>query len=658
MVYSHSVWGAVAMTWLRNAEDRQDLYGMSWAYARAGKFAVDLGTEILVDANPAAEAMTGYSREELIGMPVSMLHPEQERKRVQDELRNAGKQSSDHGGFHILRKDGKCLPVMISASESLELAGRSVGICEFNDITERRNAEKHLVQMEARYRGLLEAAPDAMVVVNQGGEIVLLNVQAEKQFGYRRDELLGQKVKAIIPEGFAERLIADGTRSAAEALAQQIGTGIELIGRRKDGSGFPIEIMLSPLESAEGILVTAAIRDITELKEREHRLTAQNWALSAYASAALALGQAHSSESLLQGICEAITHESIYVLAWVGIAEEGREKAIRIAAAAGSAVRFLSGMDLSWAKDEPSGKGPTGICIRTNELQIMPDSETSGVFGPLRARARQHGIRSSVYIPLRVEGGWRGALVIYAAHANAFEMPAIAVLQHLAEQVVYAIHAFDQGQSLHKGQIDLANTRRQLTEALSAMVTPMITAMEMRDPYTAGHQSRVADIAVAMGRELGWPENRVQGLRVAAQVHDIGKISIPAEILTKPTKLSPAEWAMIREHPETGYTILKDIPFIWPIAAMVRQHHERLDGSGYPLGLKGDAILPEARVLAVADIVEAMGSNRPYRPGIALDIVLQEIEGQAGTLLDAEAVRVCAALFREKRLVLPSPYQR
>ena len=141
-----------------------------------------------------------------------------------------------------------------------------------SEISMRKNAEKHLAQMEGRYRGLLEAAPDAMVVVNQGGDIVLLNVQAGKQFGYRRDELVGQKVKNIIPEGFAERLIADGTRTAAEALAQQIGTGIELHGRRKDGSDFPIEIMLSPLESAEGILVTAAIRDISARKKAEEAL--------------------------------------------------------------------------------------------------------------------------------------------------------------------------------------------------------------------------------------------------------------------------------------------------------------------------------------------------------------------------------------------------
>ena len=157
----------------------------------------------------------------------------------------------------------------------LESAEGILVTAAIRDISVRKDAEKHLAQMEGRYRGLLEAAPDAMVVVNQGGEIVLLNVQAEKQFGYRRDELVGQKVKNIIPEGFAERLIADGLRSAEDALAQQIGTGIELTGRRKDGSEFPIEIMLSPLESAEGILVTAAIRDISVRKKAEAASSAE-----------------------------------------------------------------------------------------------------------------------------------------------------------------------------------------------------------------------------------------------------------------------------------------------------------------------------------------------------------------------------------------------
>jgi len=152
---------------------------------------------------------------------------------------------------------------------------------------------------------------------------------------------------------------------------------------------------------------------------------------------------------------------------------------------------------------------------------------------------------------------------------------------------------------------------------------------------------------------MGWTEAQVQGLRVAAQVHDIGKISIPAEILTKPGKLNDAERGLINAHSEVGYTILKDIPFAWPIAEIVRQHHEKMDGSGYPRGLKVDEILPEAKVLAVADIVEAMASYRPYRPGIKLHLVLQQIEKDAGTLLDAEAVRVCLTLFREKHFMVP-----
>jgi len=179
-----------------------------------------------------------------------------------------------------------------------------------------------------------------------------------------------------------------------------------------------------------------------------------------------------------------------------------------------------------------------------------------------------------------------------------------------------------------------------------------VLAMEMRDPYTAGHQSRVAEIAVAIGKEMGWPENRLQGLRVAAQVHDIGKISIPAEILTKPGRYTVPERIMVQVHPETAYTILKDIPFAWPIADIVRQHHEKIDGSGYPFGLRGDAILPEAKILAVADIVEAMASDRPYRAALGLEAALAEIKELAGTLLDAEVVRVCTALFRENRLSL------
>ena len=236
---------------------------------------VNQGGQIVL-LNVQAEKQFGYRRDELLGQPVTNIIPVGFAERlIADGTRTAADALAQQIGTGIelsgRRKDATEFPIEIMLSPLQSDDGMLV-TAAIRNISVRRAAEKHLAQMEARYRGLLEAAPDAMVVVNQGGEIVLLNVQAEKQFGYRRDELLGQQVRTIIPEGFAERLIADGTRTAAEALAQQIGTGIELIGRRKDATGFPIEIMLSPLQSADSILVTAAIRDITERKEAEKHL--------------------------------------------------------------------------------------------------------------------------------------------------------------------------------------------------------------------------------------------------------------------------------------------------------------------------------------------------------------------------------------------------
>jgi len=233
---------------------------------------VNVAGEIVL-LNVRAEEQFGYSRDELIGQKVKNIIPEGFAERlIADGTRSASEALAQQIGTGIeligRRRDGSEFPIEIMLSP-LESPEGILVTAAIRDISVRKGAEKHLAQMEGRYHGLLEAAPDAMVVVNVAGEIVLLNVQAENQFGYSRDELVGQKVKNIIPEGFAERIIADGTRSAADALAQQIGTGIELLGRRKDGSQFPIEIMLSPLESPDGILVTAAIRDISVRKAAE-----------------------------------------------------------------------------------------------------------------------------------------------------------------------------------------------------------------------------------------------------------------------------------------------------------------------------------------------------------------------------------------------------
>jgi putative nucleotidyltransferase with HDIG domain len=180
----------------------------------------------------------------------------------------------------------------------------------------------------------------------------------------------------------------------------------------------------------------------------------------------------------------------------------------------------------------------------------------------------------------------------------------------------------------------------------------MSLAVESRDPYTAGHQERVSDIATAIAIRMNFSKARIHYLKMAGMIHDIGKISVPAEILCKPTCLSEAEFNIMKEHPLTGYKILKEIEFPYPLAKIVYQHHERLDGSGYPNGLSGDEIYMEAKILAVADVVEAMASHRPYRPSLGIDIAIDEIKKNRGRMFDPDVVDTCCYLFENNLIKL------
>jgi PAS domain S-box-containing protein len=194
----------------------------------------------------------------------------------------------------------------------------------------------------------------------------------------------------------------------------------------------------------------------------------------------------------------------------------------------------------------------------------------------------------------------------------------------------------------------LLNTAK-LERLLLQTIEAIAATVEARDPYTAGHQRRVAALASSIAREMGLSEDKLHGLYLAASIHDLGKIRIPAEVLSKPGMLLNFEYELVKTHPQTGYDIIKDVQFPWPIAQMVLQHHERLDGSGYPQKLKGEQILLEARILAVADVVEAMSSYRPYRPGLGLEAALEEVTKQRGVLYDPAVVDSCISLFREKQ---------
>jgi len=201
-----------------------------------------------------------------------------------------------------------------------------------------------------------------------------------------------------------------------------------------------------------------------------------------------------------------------------------------------------------------------------------------------------------------------------------------------------------------KAEEELKESLERLQKTFEETINALVSALEKRDPYTAGHQRRVTNLACAVAKEMGFSREQINGLRLAGLVHDVGKIQIPTEILIKPTNLSEVEFVMIKMHPQIGYDILKSIEFPYPVAQIVLQHHERMDGSGYPAGISGDGILPEARVLAVADVVEAMSSHRPYRPALGISTALREITKFKGSLYDTEVVDTCWKLFNENKL--------
>ena len=200
-------------------------------------------------------------------------------------------------------------------------------------------------------------------------------------------------------------------------------------------------------------------------------------------------------------------------------------------------------------------------------------------------------------------------------------------------------------------QAKLVETIGKLRQSLEGTINAIARTVEIRDPYTAGHQKRVAELASAIAGRMGLSADTIEGIRMAGLIHDIGKIAVPAEILSKPGRITSIELGLIKNHPAVGYQILKDVNFSWPVAEITLQHHERLDGSGYPNGIRGDDILPEARIIAVADVVEAMASHRPYRPALGIEKALEEIQAHAGRLYDAGAVRACVELFNDNAFV-------
>jgi len=260
---------------------------------------------------------------------------------------------------------------------------------------------------------------------------------------------------------------------------------------------------------------------------------------------------------------------------------------------------------------------------------------------PWQEEALARGYHSTISIPFRQPDGTPACLTMYGASRDIWSAPERALLQEMAADLSFGIAALRTAQ-------DKVQFQDQLRHSLEQTIQVIAETVDQHDAYTAGHQRRVAAICTRIAAEMGLAEESARGLHLAATIHDLGKIGIPAELLTKPRQLSPMEFGLVKEHVQIGYNIIKNVDFPWPIAQIVLQHHERMNGSGYPRGLVGEDILIEARILAVADVVEAMAASRPYRRALGIDAALAEIKKHRGTGFDPAVVDACLRLFHER----------
>lgn len=369
--------------------------------------------------------------------------------------------------------------------------------------------------------------------------------------------------------------------------------------------------------------------DITEKKQQQEQLLQYTWTLEAIGRAHHAMLRQGDEQMLLQEICDAIAFDGRFPLVTV-LQEAAEPDALQILAQAGNAVWFANDR---WLTRDPALRQ----AIRDDE----PRNEA------LASEIVHHSatLRARLLLPLPWHSSVRGALLIHSPQARAFTEEEVRLFSQLADYLAYGLHARGTQQAYLAAQRDKVLHAHQLELALEDALGAIAAVLEQRDPYTAGHQKHVATLAMAIGRELVLGDKQLRGLYLGAMVHDIGKIQVPVDILTKPGRLTPQEFNLVKEHPGAGYQVLKDIAFPWPIAQMIHQHHEYLDGSGYPEGLAGDQILLEARILTVADIVESMSSDRPYRAALGIPQARAHIIRMRGTQLDEAVVDACLRIL-------------
>jgi PAS domain S-box-containing protein len=476
-----------------------------------------------------------------------------------------------------------------------EWLGEKAHLITIRDITDRKKAEEALRESENKYRLLANNVHDVIFVLDMNLKYTYISPSVKILRGYEPEELLQQTPAGMLTPSsmdLAMKTIAETMElEKTEHREINVSRTLQLEMIRKDGTTVWTEVKFSLIrdENQQLVNIMGVTRDITERKQAERAL---------------------------------LESEEKYRL----VVENAKESII---ITQDMKLVFVNNAAISMV-----GYSKEILTLKSFTDFIHPDDRNMVVDHHIK---RIKGEEVPPVYSFRVIG--QDGTVIWC-ELNA------AVIQWKGKPAT--LNFLNNITERRKSEEELKQTLESLRKSIGATIQTMVSAVEMRDPYTAGHQLRVADLACSIAAEIGLPQDKIDGIRMAGSIHDIGKLSIPAEILSKPTKLTDIEFSLIKEHSRSGYEMLKDVESPWPLAQIVYQHHERMDGSGYPRNLKGNEILIEARIMAVADVVEAIASHRPYRPGLGIEVALEEIEKNKGIFYDDAVADACLRLFREK----------
>lgn len=574
----------------------------------------DQATGGFIAANDAALALYGYLRAEFLGLKASALAA-------------PGNDSTDSPISAHQRKDGSLLSLSI-ARQQIEFDGRNAHLVSAVDLTQRLEIERQLQEQAKSGGAVLDAAADGSWMLGGDGQILDVNTTYCRMSGYSKEELLRMNAADLEDP-------TSGETTMRLQLGRVRGGGrYETKHRRKDGSLLDVEVSVGLLEKSRGESIVL-IRDVGQ-RRRDLIVNRQLQRQSEFLVDLFKQADSFDESAIVRRVIEQAMEVARSPLGYLYFVDSSL-KTITLAA-----WRDASRPQAVMADSEPQPISRAELfadCVRgkhsTSSNDSTPKPQTDGMPDVTRYLA----------VPM-LSGDEVVAVLGVGNREGSYNDDDHRVLAALADGVWRVLH------SKRAHAVTLSALQRT-DVALQGMIDSFVRMSERHDPYTAGSSRRLAALAVAIGREAGLDGERQHGLRVAALLHDVGNIAVPTSILSKPGPLSETEQALMRTHVEEGCQLLADIDFGAPIADIVYQSHERFDGSGYPRGLQGEEIMIEARILAIADTVEAMCSPRPYRPAAGMDAALEEITRGAGKRYDEHLVAACTRLLRQHGFTLP-----